>query len=147
MKISDALTGVRKLGVDTAPFIYYVENHPVYSSKVDKIFEFAEDNNIKIISSIITLTEVLTKPIQLSDTLLEKDYRDLLTDSDEVELFSINKSIAEEAANLRARYQLRTPDALHLATAIETKCDAFLTNDKGFKKVLGIRILILDELT
>jgi predicted nucleic acid-binding protein len=50
------------------------------------------------------------------------------------------------AAELRARYNLRTPDALHIACAIDTGCDAFLTNDTGIKRVNEIRILVLDDL-
>jgi predicted nucleic acid-binding protein len=47
---------------------------------------------------------------------------------------------------LRARYRLRTPDALHVACAIDMGCEAFLTNDKGIKHVEITRVLVLDEL-
>jgi predicted nucleic acid-binding protein len=47
---------------------------------------------------------------------------------------------------LRARYNLRTPDALHVATRIDATCDAFLTNDAGIKRVIEIAVLVLDEL-
>jgi predicted nucleic acid-binding protein len=54
--------------------------------------------------------------------------------------------IADLAAALRARYNLRTPDALYIATAIVTRCDAFLTNDKRLRQANEIRVLTLDEL-
>ncbi len=54
--------------------------------------------------------------------------------------------IADTAAELRARFRLRTPDALQLATAIETGCGAFLTNDHASRRVTDIRVLILDDL-
>lgn len=63
MKISDALKDVRRLGIETAPYIYYVENHPVYADKMDVIFQTVELNGIEIHTSAITLTEVLIKPI------------------------------------------------------------------------------------
>ena len=56
------------------------------------------------------------------------------------------KSIADSAAALRARYNLRTPDVLHVATAIQTRGDAMLTNDAGIQPVQERTILLLDEL-
>jgi predicted nucleic acid-binding protein len=61
-------------------------------------------------------------------------------------LLPIDAAIAEVAADLRARYNLRTPDALQLATAIKAGCDAFLTNDATLKKVTELKILVLSEL-
>jgi len=58
----------------------------------------------------------------------------------------ISAGVAESAADLRARYNLRTPDALHVATAIDAGCDAFLTNDTGIKRVQEIAVLVLDDL-
>lgn len=146
MKISDALKGIQRLGVDTAPYIYYVENHPTYANKVDAIFQVVEAQSIEIKTSAITLTETLMKPIQASDQPLIDTYHELLTETDYVELVSITPELAEKAAHLRARYNLRTPDALHLVTAIESGCDAFLTNDLGLKRVTELRVLLLDEL-
>jgi predicted nucleic acid-binding protein len=46
---------------------------------------------------------------------------------------------------LRARYNLRTPDALQVATALVRRCEAFLTNDARLKRVTEIRVLTLDD--
>lgn len=95
---------------------------------------------------MITLTETLMKPIQVGDQFLIDAYNELLTETDYVRLISITPVIAEKAAHLRARYNLRTPDALHLATAIEAGCDAFLTNDLGLNRLTEVQVLILDKL-
>lgn len=62
------------------------------------------------------------------------------------QLVPISLNIPESAANLRARYNLRTPDALHVASAIHRRCDIFLTNDAGIKRITELTILLLDEL-
>jgi predicted nucleic acid-binding protein len=54
--------------------------------------------------------------------------------------------MAESAADLWARYNLRTPDALHVATAIDARCDVLLTNDAEIKRIREIVVLVLDEL-
>jgi len=63
-----------------------------------------------------------------------------------MQLVSIDSETAKVAADLRARYNLRTPDALQLATAIKAGCDAFLTNDATLKKVTELKVLVLSEL-
>jgi predicted nucleic acid-binding protein len=146
VKISDALEGVQRLYTETAPLIYYVEENPSYVAKMDAIIEAIEDRPIEAVSSVITLTEVLTRPVKLGNTRLEREYRDILLHSGGFRLLTITARIAESAAALRARYNLRTPDALHVAAAIDVRCDAFLTNDTGIKRVTEIAVLVLDEL-
>lgn len=52
--------------------------------------------------------------------------------------------IFERATDLRAKYlKLKTPDALHLAAAIESGCDAFVTNDFGLKVITEIRVEVI----
>lgn len=146
MKISDALKDVRRLGIETAPYIYYVENHPVYADKMDVIFQTVELNGIEIHTSAITLTEVLVKPIQAHDHPLIASYREMLMATDYIHLNTVTVELAEHAAHLRARYNLRTPDALHIASAVLAGCSALLTNDLGLKRVQELRMLFLDEL-
>ena len=146
MKISEALEGVRRLYTETALLIYYVEENPTYVAKMDAIIEAIEDRPIEAVSSVITLTEVLTRPLRLGNVRLEREYRDILLHSRGFRLLTITARIAESAAALRARYTLRTPDALHIAAAIDVRCDAFLTNDTDTKRVTEIAVLVLDEL-
>ncbi|HTG15538.1 MAG TPA: PIN domain-containing protein [Blastocatellia bacterium] len=58
----------------------------------------------------------------------------------------IDIKTATSAADLRARYNLRTPDALRVATALAAGCDAFLTNDSDMQRVSELRVLVLDQL-
>lgn len=146
MNIGDALAGIQRLYTETAPLIYYVEENPTYLAKMNAIIEAIEDNPIEAISSVITLTEVLTHPLRLGQARLVQEYRDILLNSKEFRLLPITPRIAESAADLRARYNLRTPDALHVASSIDARCNAFLTNDVGIKRVTEISVLVLDEL-
>ncbi len=146
MKIGDALQSVQRLYIETAPFIYYIEAHPTYLKHMDVVIDIVENRPLEAYSSVITLTEVLNQPIKTGNQKLELAYRDILMNSAGYRLISVNTEVADTATNLRAHYGLRTPDALHVATAIEVACDAFLTNDAGIKRVSELQILILDEL-
>lgn len=146
MKITDALKGVGRLYIETAPLIYYVETHPAYLARMDAIIEMVENRPIRAFSSVITLAEVLIQPLRMGDKLLEQEYREILVNNGGYRLIPITVRVAESAADLRARYNLRIPDALHVASALRTGCDAFLTNDIGIKRVTELTVLVLDEL-
>jgi predicted nucleic acid-binding protein len=146
MKIGDALKNIRLIYVESAPLIYYIEENPTYVSRIDTIIEAIENTPIEAVSSVITLTEVLIHPLILGKTKIEQEYRDILINSGQFRLLPVTQNIADSAADLRARYNLRTPDALHIATAIDAGCDAFLTNDNGLKRVAEITVLVLDDL-
>lgn len=146
VKISAALAGVSRLCVESAPFIYLVERHPAYVGKMRVIFTLIDQGTVIGISSVITLTEVLTQPIKARNTEVEKAYRSILSKSENFTLLPVRLSTAERAASLRAKYNLRTPDALQVATALESGCQAFLTNDRGLLRITETRILVLDDL-
>jgi predicted nucleic acid-binding protein len=95
---------------------------------------------------VVTLTEVLTLPKRMGNVALETEYRDLLLYGRHFMLVPITSIVAERAAALRARYNLRAPDALQVAAALNVGCQAFLTNDMTLKRVIELRVLILDEL-
>lgn len=63
-----------------------------------------------------------------------------------MQLIPISQSVLRQAANLRAKTNLKTPDAIHAVTALSVRCNQFLTNDKGFRNVLGLPVVILHEI-
>jgi predicted nucleic acid-binding protein len=130
--------------MDSVPLIYYVEENFTYLARMDAIVTLIEDMPITTLSSIILLPEVLTHPVRQGRNDLVRAYREILLNT--IHLIDVNNSIAERAVDLRARYNLRTPDALHVATAWVAGCDALLTNDVGMKRVREINVLVLDDL-
>ncbi|MDP2370925.1 type II toxin-antitoxin system VapC family toxin, partial [Rhodoferax sp.] len=56
-------------------------------------------------------------------------------------LLAVTPSVAVLAAQLRAQYHLRLPDAIQLATALDSGATAFVTHDRDFSEVTGIEIL------
>lgn len=133
--------------IDTASIIYYIEEHPKYLAIVDQIFPGLSNasNNIYAFSSILTLTEVLPHPLRQNNHDLAKRYRDFLLHSRNFVLFTVDEIIAERAAEIRAQYQYRTPDAIQLATGVERNATLFITNDKRLKNFPDLNILALDD--
>ncbi len=146
MDLEGALKNVSLLAFDTAPIIYFVEANPTYDAIVTAIFRKIDDAEITGVTSVISLCEVLVHPIRNQNYTLKQRYFDILQNSPNFFTKFINASIAERAAGLRAKYNLRTPDALQVATALENGCDAFLCNDNGLRRVTDLQILILEDL-
>ena len=144
--LNDALAAVTTLGIDTSAFIYFVEHNSRYVSVVRDVFRRIDAGQFNGHSSIITLTETLTLPKRLADAALERTYRLMLFESRNFQLLDVNAAIADTAADLRARHNLRTPDAMQIATALAAGCEAFLTNDRDLRRVDALNILVLDEL-
>jgi len=146
MKLDDALVGVDRLGLDTPPFIYLIERNPTYLNLVREVFRRITSGTLTAHSSVITLTEVLTQPYRVGNAALAQRYQRFLLRSRNFSLDLVTADIAEQAADLRARYGLRTPDALQVATALAAGCAALLTNDVRLQRVTELRVLVLDEL-
>lgn len=146
LKLEVALAGVTLLGFDTAPLIYFVEANSQYDALVTEVVRRIVAGNLNGITSVITLLEVLVVPLRSNNIVLQQEYRDLLLNSNHFHCQDITIIIAEVAVDLRARYNLRTPDALQIAAALQSGCQAFITNDTGLKRVIELRVLTLNEL-
>jgi len=127
--------------VDTAPFIYVLESHPQFADQFLGLFEAAAKGNLIVSLSTITLAEVLTGPFKAGQTALAKRYEKSLSHYNVV---PVTTSIAALAAQLRAQYRLKLPDAIQLATALDIGAVAFVTHDRDFSQVTGVDILMGD---
>jgi len=141
----EALRG-STVGLDTGPLIYYIEEHPAFLAKIKPFFEAAERNEFRVVTSYVTLIEVLVHPLREGRSELAEEYRNILLQSPALTAVSLDEGIAEESAELRARHGIRTPDAIQLATAIRSGASWFLTNDAELANLPEISVLVLKQL-
>ncbi|MBI3351128.1 MAG: PIN domain-containing protein [Nitrospirae bacterium] len=146
MTLADELGQVNTIFIDTAPVIYYIEANLQYGQLAKDIFDFLQSEKIQAFSSVLTLTEVLSKPIETGNEKLSRKFADFLKHGKNLTLIEISTNIAENAGVLRGKYSyLRTIDAIQLAAAIQNGIDAFLTNDKKLKSIKEINVLVLKD--
>jgi len=139
-----ALKGAR-LFIDTSPFIYFIEGHSEYGKLVRPVFRMVDTGRIEAITSTITLLEVLVRPLKTGNKILAERYREILLNSKGLSTFAIGHEAAEKAANLRAKYSLRTPDALQVSVGQLYGAEKFLTNDQRLKGLKEIEVVTLDD--
>lgn len=140
-KLGDALAGVDRLGMDTNPVIYFVQQSPLFFPVTEPIFQRVSEGSITAVTSALTLMECLVLPYSIGNTQLEQTFTDLLLHTNGVETVAVGAVIAARAARFRSRYRLKPADALQIATALESGCDAFLTADSDFNRVTEIPVL------
>lgn len=140
------LKGVESIAIDTAPFIYYIEENKTFIDVLHRLFTLVSEGRIVAYTSVVTLIEVLTKPIEEGNEELVKKYTALLTYSENLSLIDVDRGMAVEIARLRAKYHIKTPDAIQLATGIANGAKAFITNDANLKRVKDIQVVLLNEL-
>lgn len=129
--------------IDTNCIIYRVERIDPFLETLVPVFDRAAAGDIALVTSELTLLECLTHPVKRGDTELEHLYRRVLTEAKEIALYPIDRQVIESALILRAQHALRTPDAIHAATALNAGCSTFLTNDRAFERVDGLHIALL----
>ncbi|MDO9579340.1 MAG: type II toxin-antitoxin system VapC family toxin [Bacteroidales bacterium] len=144
MGLVDELRGLR-ICIDTAPFIYFIEKNPKYLSMLRPFFAEINAGKIDALTSTITLLEVLVLPFKTKNESLAEKYRDILLYAEGLTTFEIFHEVSELSSKLRAKYSIRTPDAIQIAVGIIYGADAFLTNDSSLKKVNDIRVVILED--
>ena len=108
--------------IDTCMVVYAFEDHPLHGPGVRQAF--AGQAGLAI-SPLVKL-ECLVGPMRSANVALQKYYEDGLA---QFTLLDMPEPVFLLAAALRARFRLKTPDALHLATAQFHGCSALWTND------------------
>jgi predicted nucleic acid-binding protein len=137
----------KTVGLDTSPFIYYIEGKPGYVEVLRLFFQMVDKGQISVVTSIVTLLETLVHPFRNGNTELARQYREILFHTGGLTTIQFSQDIAEEAARLRAYYpSIRTPDAIQMATAINANASFFLTNDVRLPSLPNLKMLQLDEL-
>ena len=121
-----------RVTVDSAPIIYFLEDHPRFASRYAPFFQRAEAGDYQLVIATVTLAEVLTGPLRTGDEALAQQYRRALTTPPTWRLIDLTASVAHRAARLRGKFKLRLPDAVQVATALETSSIALVTRDRDF---------------
>jgi predicted nucleic acid-binding protein len=125
-----------RIYLDSAPLIYLVENVAPYAATL--VTRLSAPNTIQVCSELTRL-ECRVKPIRDGETALvaafDSYFANIITT-----VLPLSRQTIDQATELRARYGFKTPDAIHLASAITAGCDLFLTNDHRLDKCAEITI-------
>ena len=148
MSVADHFPPGALIGLDTAPFIYHFEAHPEFGGLMRAFFrECIDTGRNPAVTSVVTLAELLVQPKSLGRADLVTRYREYLTGTPGVRLLPLDATSAERAAELRATYGLRLPDAFRIAACLGAGAGVFLANDTKLRQVRELKVVLLSDLT
>lgn len=124
--------------IDSAPIIYFLEGHQKFGPRFKPLFEAHGAGKLRFAVTTITITEVLTGPMQAADDALARRYRAILESWQPI---ALDVDIAENAARLRASLRLKLADAVQAASALAINASALVTHDRDFSRVRSLRII------
>ena len=125
--------------LDSAPIIYDIEDTPPFAAAVDVKLSVA---GLTLITSEMARLECRVKPLRDGNSILLQDFDDYFTNTI-AEIVPLTRDVVDRATEIRAQFNFKTPDALHLAAAIIANCDVFLTNDHRLSRFTGITIEVI----
>jgi len=135
------------VALDAMSFIYFFEQHPRHCGPSADWFRRIAAGGVTAVVSALVLTEILVPYFTAGRaeraTALGREIRTYPN----LRVAGVDEAIATDAARLRAVYNLRTPDAIHVATALQHGAQWIVTNDRQLKRVEqeGLRIWLYDE--
>ncbi len=144
-ELTSAIQG-KRVFFDSAPLIYYIEEHPHFSRVAQELFEALDRGTAQGVTTVLTVVEVLTKPYRDGREDIAREYREVLAEAVGVAICPIDGELCDQAARLRAKYQwLRTPDAIQVACALQHKANLIVTNDERWKRLTEIPVIVLSD--
>jgi predicted nucleic acid-binding protein len=140
----DGLKRGERIALDTVTLIYFLEKHPTHYPTVRELFRQIEAGRVSAVMASLVFAELLVPAYRDGELETVDKLTGTLSNYPHLEIIPLTAGIAADAARLRARYGIRTPDAIHASTALAGGAESIITNDQGLVRLepeLKIRLL------
>ncbi len=148
-ELYDVIPDGSTLLIDTAPIIYFIEQKTPFFALLDSLFGRIDQGTLTSVTTAITLAECLYYPYKNEDRALVKAFSRRLVTGQNVRFMPVTAVVADQSAQLRARYNLGFADAFQVATAFVSGCNIFLTNDRQLKRIQSesLSVVVIGDFT
>jgi predicted nucleic acid-binding protein len=128
--------------LDSNIVMYYIENPPHWGLAAEARVVQLLDRGSTLMVSDLTRMECRVRPLRAGNTKTLDEF-DAFFSSSRVHVTSLTAAVCDKASEIRAKHRIRPLDALHLAAALESRCDLFLTNDRQLRSFSEIAVEVL----
>ena len=140
------MTDFKRVFVDTAPIIYFLENSSLYMKAMGNFFVKCKKEHIQIVTSTLTIEEYLVSPYSNGKMEYVDNFKKFIEYMN-IEVVDIDSVMEEQGAKIRGKYKsFKAMDALQIATAIIKKCDMFFTNDKQLRQEKELPCMTMEDI-
>jgi len=145
--VASTLAGHKLVALDTPVWIYHLEGSTIYGRVADAALQAVSDGRVAAVASELVLLELLVAPLRKGAQDAADEIEMTLLHFPHLQLAPVTRGVLVRAAEMRASYGLRTPDAIMVATAVESGATLVITNDDAWKRVEEVEVLLLGDLT
>jgi predicted nucleic acid-binding protein len=139
------IAGCQRILLDTNSIIYFLQNVNPYSTILKPLFSLCEGQKLAVFISLITEAELLVGPLKEDNKETLAKVQLFLNTFPGFKVIPISRQIGYTAASIRAKTNLRLPDALIIATAQAAGCEMIIGNDLAWSKIDYPEVILLDK--
>lgn len=140
-----AMSGQR-VYIDTNVFIYFLSGHPTYFEASSRVISACAESSVFGFTGDAAVAEVMVGAYKHADPTLTTRFKLFFAQRNFLTITTHGAQVFDAVAQLVAKGGLIFIDALHIATAINSKCAYFVTNDKGIKSSTHLKVVQLEQL-
>ena len=146
-RVTSGVPDGSRILLDSVSIVYYLERNPRYFAAAAEWMERVNAGRLTAAASVLLLAEVLVPAYRARNPAAARQARAALERVPNLELVEVTAGVSDVAARLRAEHNLRTPDALHVATALREGAGWLVTNDRRLQRVEaeGIQVWLFDD--
>lgn len=144
-KLTGVLAGLGRVAIDSAVFMYHFEGSSKYQPLARLVFDRLEGGKIAGVTSVVTVAEVFANKRVIASDEVTAAYRYVLEHWPGLTVAKPGIEAAILAGALRARYNLRLPDAFQVAAGLLFGAEVLITNDELLRRVKEPRVVILRD--
>lgn len=146
--VTDALESMegRRIYFDANVFIYFLDDHPTFASRVEPLVRAAFDGRLVAVTSDAAVAEVMVRPYQIGNPIQIREIQAFFSTINLLEIRSHSSEDFDAAARLRAGTGMKFIDALHYATALNAGCTHLVTNDADLVSTTEVTIVQVSSL-
>jgi predicted nucleic acid-binding protein len=141
--MTDRFTGMSALYLDSNVIIYFIEDRGALRKAASEIILEAQQRGVQLVTSELALAECLHGAYRQQNETLAELYVEFLAGDGMFQLVSLSPPILRTSAKLAALHSTKLLDAIHVASALEIRCQAFVTNDRGIRTPDDLEVIQL----
>ena len=144
-RLEERLASHGLIALDTSVLVYFLEGHALFGGVAERALRAVQDGQVEALFSSVGLMELLVRPLAEGRADVADEHEAALRRVPHLRVVPFNGDAHRRAAELRAKYGLRPPDALLIGSALAEGAAAYLTNDSRLRVVGELEVLLLSD--